>query len=153
MTPVWIGMRVLEVRHWAIFFWGWCNGVMDSACDFDLLGESVPQVRVSARTLALLGFFQLVIYSDSLLSESYIFVLWAPWREVFSSVWLLALRERGRKKKGRAHLGGRCVKSTCNIFPWLPCGSGCVCWKSVIEPSFFEDGAMVWWIVPVISIC
>ena len=30
---------------------------MDSACDFDLLGESVPQVRVSARTLALLGFF------------------------------------------------------------------------------------------------
>ena len=30
---------------------------MDSACDFDLLGESVPQVRVSARTLVLLGFF------------------------------------------------------------------------------------------------
>ena len=42
--------------------------MMDSARDFDLLGESVPQVRVSARTLALLGFFQLVIYSDSLLS-------------------------------------------------------------------------------------
>ena len=35
---------------------------MDSARDFDLLGESVPQVRVSARTLALLGFFQLQIY-------------------------------------------------------------------------------------------
>ena len=32
---------------------------MDSARDFDLLGESVPQVRVSARTLALLGFFRL----------------------------------------------------------------------------------------------
>ena len=30
---------------------------MDSARDFDLLGESVPQVRVSARTLALSGFF------------------------------------------------------------------------------------------------
>ena len=30
---------------------------MDSACDFNLLGESVPQVRVSARTLALPGFF------------------------------------------------------------------------------------------------
>ena len=45
------------------------DGVMDSARDFDLLGESVPQVRVSARTLALLGFFQLFIYSDSLLSE------------------------------------------------------------------------------------
>ena len=29
---------------------------MDSARDFNLLGESVPQVRVSARTLALLGF-------------------------------------------------------------------------------------------------
>ena len=49
--------------------------MMDSARDFDLLGESVPQVRVLVRTLALLGFFQLVIYSDSLLSESYIFVL------------------------------------------------------------------------------
>ena len=32
-------------------------GVMDSSRDFDLLGESVPQVRVSARTLALSGFF------------------------------------------------------------------------------------------------
>ena len=30
---------------------------MNSACDFDLLGVSVPQVRVSACTLALLGFF------------------------------------------------------------------------------------------------
>ena len=49
--------------------------MMDSALDFDLLGESVPQVQVSAHTLALSGFFQLVIYSDSLLSESYIFVL------------------------------------------------------------------------------
>ena len=29
---------------------------MDSVRDFDLLGESVPQVRVSARALALLGF-------------------------------------------------------------------------------------------------
>ena len=33
--------------------------MMDSARDFDLLGESVPQVRVSARALALPGFFQL----------------------------------------------------------------------------------------------
>ena len=49
--------------------------MMDSARDFDLVGESVPQVRVSASTLALLGFFQLVIYSDSLLSGKYIFVL------------------------------------------------------------------------------
>ena len=48
---------------------------MDSARDFDVLGESVPQVRVSARTLALLGFFQIFIYSDSLLSGKYIFVL------------------------------------------------------------------------------
>ena len=32
---------------------------MDSARDFDLLGESVPQVRVSARTLALRGFFNM----------------------------------------------------------------------------------------------
>ena len=34
---------------------------MDSARDFDLLGELVPQVRVSARTLALCGFF-IIIY-------------------------------------------------------------------------------------------
>ena len=33
---------------------------MDSARDFDLLGELVPQVRVSACTLALLGFFQYI---------------------------------------------------------------------------------------------
>ena len=43
--------------------------MMDSERDFDLLGDSVPQVRVSVRTLALLGFFQFVIYSDSLLSK------------------------------------------------------------------------------------
>ena len=35
---------------------------MDSVRDFDLLGELVPQVQVSARTLALLGFFNLYIY-------------------------------------------------------------------------------------------
>ena len=34
---------------------------MDSARDFDLLGESVAQVRVSARTVALLGFFQFIL--------------------------------------------------------------------------------------------
>ena len=34
-------------------------GVMDSARDFDLLGESVPWVRVSARTLAFLRIFDL----------------------------------------------------------------------------------------------
>ena len=42
-----------------LFFLGWCDGVMDSVRDFDLLGESVPQVRVSARTLALRGFFNM----------------------------------------------------------------------------------------------
>ena len=35
---------------------------MDSARDFDLLGESVQQVRVSVRTVGLVGFFQLFIY-------------------------------------------------------------------------------------------
>ena len=42
---------------------------MDSARYFNLLGESVPQVRVSARVLALLGFFDFNIYittADSL---------------------------------------------------------------------------------------
>ena len=32
---------------------------MDNVRDFDLLGESVPQVRVSACTLALRGFFNM----------------------------------------------------------------------------------------------
>ena len=35
---------------------------MDSARDFDLLGESVPKVRVSARALALLGFINFNIH-------------------------------------------------------------------------------------------
>ena len=39
---------------------------MGSASDFDLLGESVPHVRVSADTAALRGFSS-VIHSDSLL--------------------------------------------------------------------------------------
>ena len=43
---------------------------MDGAHYFDLLGESVPQVRVSAHTLALLGNFQFQIYADSLLPLS-----------------------------------------------------------------------------------
>ena len=60
MTPVWIGSRVLEVRLRAIYFCRWCDGVMDSARDFDLLGESVPQVRVSARALALRGFVEFI---------------------------------------------------------------------------------------------
>ena len=68
MTPVWIGLRVLKVCHQAIFFWGWCDGVMDSARYFDLPDESVLQVRVSARALALLGFvnFNLLPSSFSL---------------------------------------------------------------------------------------
>ena len=49
--------------------------MMDSARDFDLLGESVPQVRVSARTLALLGFFSTLIYSDSLFRKKNIRVI------------------------------------------------------------------------------
>ena len=73
MTPVWMETCVLEVRHWAVFFWGWCCGVMDSAGDFDLLDESVPQVRVSARAFALLGFLT-CIYSDSLLSSVYMHI-------------------------------------------------------------------------------
>ena len=73
------------------------DGAMDGAHDFDLLGESVPQVRVSARTLALLGFFQLFIYSDSLLSEKI---------SLFFE-----------------HLGGRCSQA----FHCLPFGSGEKC--------------------------
>ena len=51
----------------------------------------------------------------------------------------------GAGKIVRVYLGGICVKSTCNVLRWLPCWSDGVCWKSVIEPSFFlrmVDGVM-----------
>ena len=84
---------------------------MDSARDFDLLGESVPQVRVSARTLALLGFFSTLIYSDSLFRKISLFFehLGGRCSQAFDCLPF----ERG--KNVRAHLEGRCVKSTCNI--------------------------------------
>ena len=64
-SAVWIGSCVLEVRHQATFFlWGWCNGMMDSAHDFYLLGESVPKVRVSACTRALQGFSNFYLYTS-----------------------------------------------------------------------------------------
>ena len=49
---------------------------MDSARDFYLLGESVPQVRVSTRTLALRGFLPFVFYTDSLLPVDLISLVW-----------------------------------------------------------------------------
>ena len=54
-------MRVLQVRHPATIFRGWSGGVTNSARDFDLrmLGVSEWQVRVSACTLSLCGFFNL----------------------------------------------------------------------------------------------
>ena len=39
-----------------------CDGVMDSARYFNLLGEVLPQVRVLARALALLGFVNTNVY-------------------------------------------------------------------------------------------
>ena len=46
--------------------------MVDSAREFDLLGESVPQVRVSARTLALLGLFIV----QSILTMVFLVFLW-----------------------------------------------------------------------------
>ena len=86
---------------------------MDSARDFDLLGESVPQVRVSARTLALSWIFSslFILTPFSFQFEYILFELfggrssqpfdWLPFRE---------------GENVRTHLGGRCVKSTWNIF-------------------------------------
>ena len=42
---------------------------MDRARYFNLLGESVPQVRVSARALGLLGFVNFYIYIFTLMKE------------------------------------------------------------------------------------
>ena len=47
---------------WSHLFFGWCDGVIDSACYFNLLRESGPQVRVSAHAFALLGFFNVNKY-------------------------------------------------------------------------------------------
>ena len=85
---------------------------MDSARDFDLLGESVPQVRVSAHTLALLGFFIV----QSILTPFFLV------KYLYSSSTLGGVLScltgclLGAGKYVRAHLGGRCVKGTCNIF-------------------------------------
>ena len=54
-------MRALEIGHRAVFL-GWCDGVMNIARYFNLLGESVPQVLVLAAALALLGFVNFNIY-------------------------------------------------------------------------------------------
>ena len=48
--------------------------MMDSARDFDLLGESVPQAPVSARTLAPLGFFRLQFILTPFFPEKYIYL-------------------------------------------------------------------------------
>ena len=86
---------------------------MDSARDFDLrmLGESVPQVPVSARKLVLLFqcsyhltpfFLTKYLYSSSTLEGGpLICVTGCP---------------LGAGKYVRVHLGGRCVKGTWNIF-------------------------------------
>ena len=48
--------------------------MMDSARDFDVLGESVQQVRVSARTLALLGFFNFKFMLTPFFLHQYIYI-------------------------------------------------------------------------------
>ena len=86
---------------------------MDSACDFDLLGESVPQVRVSARTLALLGFF---IVQSILTPFFLIKYLYSSSTLEGGALSCLTGCPLGAGKYVRMHLGGRCVKSTWNIF-------------------------------------
>ena len=73
-------------------------------CDFDLLGESVPQLLVSAHTLALLGFFTVQSILTAFFLIKYL-VLQAPWRDVFSSVWLAALWKRGNMSERTLELG------------------------------------------------
>ena len=86
---------------------------MDSACDFDMLGESVPQVRVSAHTLALLGFF---IVQSILTPFFLIKYLYSSSTLEGGALSCLTGCPLGAGKYVRAHLGGRCVKGRCNIF-------------------------------------
>ena len=75
---------------------------MDSAHDFELLGESVPQVRVLARPLALLRFFNLYFLLIPFFLRIYISLVWRHgfWPAIVS---LVALREPG--KNVRPHHG------------------------------------------------
>ena len=122
-----------------LFFWRWCDGVMNSALDFDLLGESVPQVRVPACTLALRGFFNMQFILTPFFLDN-IFVLWAPWREVFSSVWLLALWERGKMSVHISERGASRVRVTSPDdfrVDWIECA---------LSPSLSRLFLrMVWW--------
>ena len=85
---------------------------MDSARYFDLLGESVPQVRVSTCTLALLGFFNFKFMLTPFFLHQNISLVWALGVGALKH---LTACPTGAGKV-RAHLGVRCVKSTCNIF-------------------------------------
>ena len=86
---------------------------MDSAHDFDLLGESVPQVRVSARALVLLGLFKLQFILTPSSFSLYISCLSSLEGGALNRLTGCPL---GSRENVRTHLGGRCVHSTCNIF-------------------------------------
>ena len=58
---------------------------------------------------------------------------------MFSSVRLLALRERGKMSERTLEGGASRVHVTSSDDSRV---DRIACWKSVIEPSFFEDGAM-----------
>ena len=89
----------------------------------DLLGESVPQVRVSARTLALRGFFNMLFILTPFFLDN-IFVLCAPWKEVFSNVSPLALREQGKMSERILERGASRVRVTSSDdsrVDWIAC--------------------------------
>ena len=82
--------------------------MMDSSCDFDLLGGSVPQVLVSACTMALLRFFIVQCILTSLLLIKYFYKLSTLEEGVLSCLTRCTL---GAGKYVRVPLGG-----TWNIF-------------------------------------
>ena len=84
--------------------------MMESACDFGLLGESVLQVRVSAHTLALLGFFNFSINLIPFFPKNISLFFEHLWREVLSKVCLLALLEQGKTSEGTLEGGASRVR-------------------------------------------
>ena len=94
--------------------------MIDGACCFDLLGESVEQVRVSAPAVALLGFFQLqFILTPFFLQFIYILFELLGGRSSQPSDWL-PFGEWGKVSEHTLEGGASRVRVTSSMTPvWI----------------------------------
>ena len=84
---------------------------MDSTHDLDLLGESVPQVRVSVRTLALLGILTSFVLTPFFLLFVYILFELLGGRSSQPSEWL-PFGEQGKMSERTLEGGASRVRVT-----------------------------------------